>query len=109
MLGHRLSHFRKFLRNLNHHLGHHTSCHIGPALGSLFLAHSWRFVQHESHTQTGTLNTWNRANASEKLFKEYGCLCIRWVLRNGQSDAHRQQMAGIEAKIYGLQPNKTLE
>ena len=25
MLHHRLSHFRKLLRNLNHHLGHHTS------------------------------------------------------------------------------------
>src|ERR1017187_2226508 len=50
MLGHRLSHFRKLLRNLNHHLGHHTSS-IKSNSGSLFLAHSWRNVQNESHTQ----------------------------------------------------------
>src|SRR5260370_11691443 len=66
MLGHRLSHFRKLLRNLNHHLGHHTSCHIGPALGSLFLAHSWRFVQHESHTPAFSFLSGSGADQTEQ-------------------------------------------
>src|SRR5450432_2653863 len=64
MLGHRLSHFRKFLWNLNHHLGHHTSCHIGPALGSLFLAYSQRFVQDESHIPTRCVLYFTRATCS---------------------------------------------
>src|ERR1022692_2993974 len=61
MLGHRLSYFRKLLRDLNHHLGHHTSCH------SVTL---WQSVLAYSDRKSTRLN-------SSHLVISYAVFCLK--------------------------------